>query len=71
MVSDSVKTIMKLWYRNESLGINTLKKKNEKSAGFASEYINHCINFTISTLLNHSGFEPRYIATCTVCGHRH
>lgn len=27
MVSDSVKTIMKLWYRNESLEVNTLKKK--------------------------------------------
>lgn len=34
MVSDSVKTIMKLWYRNEALEVNTLKKK---SAGFARE----------------------------------
>lgn len=35
------------------------------------EYINHCIRSTTVTLLNHSGFEPRYIATCTVSGHRH
>lgn len=27
MVSDSVKTIIKLWYRNKSLRINALKKK--------------------------------------------
>lgn len=70
MVSDSVKIIVKLWYRNESLGINTLKKLSQ-SSGLAREYINHCIKSTTITLLKHSGFESRYIAICTVGGHRH
>lgn len=70
MVSDSVKIIVKLWYRNESLGMNTLKKLSQ-SSGLAREYINHCITSTTITLLKHSGFESRYIAICTVGGHRH
>lgn len=71
MVSDSVKLKVKLWYRNKPLRINTLEKYISKSAGLAREYISHCIRSTTVTLLNHSGFEPRYIATCTVSGHRH
>lgn len=70
MVSDSVKIIVKLWYRNESLGMNTLKKLSQ-SSGLAREYINHCIKSTTITLLKHPGFESRYIVTCTVGGHRH
>lgn len=70
MVSDSVKIIVKLGYRNESLGINTLKKLSQ-SGGLAREYINHCIKSTTITLLKHPGFESRYIVTCTVGGHRH
>lgn len=70
MVSGSVKIIVKLGYRNESLGINTLKKLSQ-SGGLAREYINHCIKSTTITLLKHPGFESRYIVTCTVGGHRH
>lgn len=60
-----------VWYRNEPLGVNTMKKfmKNvSKSAGLSREYTNHCIRSTTITLLNHCGFESRHIAT--VSGHR-
>ena len=60
-----------VWYRNEPLGVNTLRKFMKtisKSAGLSKEYTNHCIRSTTITLLNHCGFESRHIAT--VSGHR-
>ena len=59
------------WYDTAPIGrdtLNTATKTLSKNAGLSQSYTNHCIQATVITELNESGFEARDIMAMT--GHR-